>query len=151
MLFPGHSLLAWNINFDQCCFENSEDETFGNEQTFDKFDLSTVSTDLLSGAKDIFCVNQVIAKLEQSFQTRDIDAAFNDWCGIIKEKMYERLPYKTIHTGVDNKRRKIRIPLWSDRLNDLWNDACSAKRCLEKHTKSAISRSTFQAKVIFSE
>ena len=151
---PDHSLLVWSINFDQCCFENSEDETFGNEQTFDKFDLSTVSTDFLSGTNDLFRVSQAVAKLEQSFRTqRDIDAAFNDWCGIIKEKMYERLPYKTIKIGVDNKRRKIGKPWWSDRLIDLWNDACIAERfwlgCREKHTKSVYKSNYITKRKLF--
>ena len=54
--------------------------------------------------------------------------------------MYDNLPYKTILTGVSNKRRKIGKPWWSDRLTNLWNDVCIAERswlrCDEKHCKS---------------
>ena len=79
--------------------------------------------------------------------------AFNDWCGIIKEKMYEKLPYKTIKTGVDNKRRKIGKLWWSDRLTGLWNDACSAERswlgCCEKHTKSVYKSNYITKRKLF--
>ena len=126
---PDHSVLTWQINLNSSFSDTPKSETLQTDQTFGKFDVSAIPSGFLSRADVLRNVNEVIFKLDYSLRTqRDIDSAFSDWCGIVGANMYDELPYKTILSGVSNKKRKVGKHWWSDRLSNLWNDACIAER-----------------------
>jgi hypothetical protein len=52
---------------------------------------------------------------------QDIDSIYSDWCTIIKENMYNILPFKKINfSHKSNKKRRPGKAWWSDRLTVLW-------------------------------
>ena len=145
---PDHSLLARKIDLGSNFVNTSDEENLQSDQPVDKFDVRTVPDHFLSSPDILRNVNNVISSFASSLRTqKDIDSACNDWCHIVKANMYYNLPYKTIFTGVSNKRCKIGKPWWSDRLTNLWNDICIAEwswlRCDEKHSKS-VKKSNYE-------
>ena len=121
---PDHSVLTWKISVG---LNNGCVETGRNEQntTKDRFDLKSINEFFMSDASILEQVNATIADLEGGFRTQsNIDSAYDSWCTIVKSEMYERLPYKSIKVGCNNKRRRVAKPWWNDRLSELWNDMC---------------------------
>ena len=63
------------------------------------------------------------------------------------------MSYRTILSGVSNKKRKVEKPWWSDRLSNLWNDVCIAEclwlRCNEKHCKSLFKSNYISKRKLF--
>lgn len=119
---PDHSLLTWKINLASCFAEGVESENLQSNPAFDsiKFDVNTVTPDFLSNSEDLHKVNAVISKSEASLRTqRDVDSAVCDWCSIVEDKMYSELPYKSILSGISNRKRKIRKPWWSNELTKI--------------------------------
>lgn len=104
-------------------------ETIQAGQTFDKFDVSAIPSSFLSSSDVLRDVYELISKLEHSLSAqRDIDSAFNYWCGIVGANMYDEVPYNTILSSVSNKKRKVGKLNWSEMLSNLWNDVCIAER-----------------------
>ena len=54
--------------------------------------------------------------------------------------MYSEISYKTIKSGIKNKKRRTRKPWWNDKLTELWNVVCVTERnwlkCTAKSDKS---------------
>ncbi len=52
-------------------------------------------------------MNETIADLERSYRTQgDIDVAFDGWCVLVRNQMYEQLPYTSVTVGINNKKRR---------------------------------------------
>ena len=58
----------------------------------------------------------------------DVDLVYDDWCGIIREQMYNELPYKSINVGLNNKRRRVAKQWWNGKLTELWDVVCETER-----------------------
>ena len=99
-------------------------------------------------------VNIAIADLEGSLQYQsDIDTAFSGWCNIVREEMYGRLPYRSVGCSVNNKRRRIGKPWWSDTLTSLWNKVCESERlwlkCNDRYLKVSLKSTYCNNRKIF--
>ena len=123
---PDHSLLTWCINF-----ENSDEsnKTSYVAEGYDKFDVNSIPHDFMTNDNILTNVNTAIADLEGSLRSQtDIDLAFNGWCELVKNEMYNRLPFRSVCSGTDNKKRRPGKPWWSNTLTDLWNSVCNLER-----------------------
>ncbi|KAH3818531.1 hypothetical protein DPMN_120252 [Dreissena polymorpha] len=93
---PDHSILTWVMEIESTDLEFATDKT-GSVQSTDKFDCSRIPNDFLLNQVLVGQINDCISYLEQGYRTQsDIDQAFGDWCGIVRDEMYDKLPFKTI-------------------------------------------------------
>ena len=123
---PDHSLITWCINFEKTSvFTTTANLTDG----YDKFDVHSIPNDFLTSNVILTKVNAAIADLEGSLRSQtDIDVAFGGWCDIVNHEMYDRLPFRSVCCGVNNKKRRPGKPWWNNSLTDLWNDVCKSEK-----------------------
>ena len=94
-----------------------------------KFDVKSVPAMFLTDLDIIDKVNSAIADLEGSLRSQtDIDIAFTGWCDTVTQEMSDRLPSRSVHCGVNNKKRRTKKPWWNDTLTVLWNNVCVKER-----------------------
>ena len=123
---PDHSLITWCINFENP-FVSADDPDI--TAGYDKFDVHSMPNDFLTRTDILTNVNAAIADLEGSLRSQtDIDVAFKGWCDIVTHEMYDRLPFRSVCCGVNNKKRHTGKPWWSSTLTDLWNSACKSEK-----------------------
>ncbi len=60
----------------------------------------------------------------------------------VLDEMERKLDKKMIHinTGLNNKRRRVKKPWWSDNLSKLWNELCVAEKCWHMSPLSKMTR-----------
>ena len=74
-------------------------------------------------------VNRTINQLEQGLRRQNyIDSVYNEWCDIVKQTMYEDIPYKTVINGNCTRKHRPGKPWWTDNLSKLWSDMSLAER-----------------------
>ena len=72
-------------------------------------------------------IRNLIAKLEKSIQSQtDTDGNYNDFVCMIKQEMHQKVNHKNIkiRIGLNNKKRRIQKPWWSEELTVIWNELC---------------------------
>ena len=104
---PDHSLLTWYINTDvtiqSCNFEKA------NVHKSLKVDVKSIPDMFLLDEDILNNVNSAIADLEGSLRSQtDIDIAFTGWCDTVYQEMSNRLPSRSVHGGVNNKKGELR-------------------------------------------
>ncbi|XP_060597913.1 uncharacterized protein LOC132751716 [Ruditapes philippinarum] len=145
---PDHSLLSWNI---LCNITRKKTDHFGNtSDSYDKFDRSYFSNYFLCNSDILSEVNSTIDTLEQGMRTQnDVNIAYDKWCEIVKNAMYENVPYKSIKIGpgTGSKKRRPGKPWWTDNLSDLWCKLSIAeKQWLQCYNRA--DRVSFKAKYV---
>ena len=67
--------------------------------------------------------------------------------------MYNRLPFRSVRCGVNNKKRRPGKPWWSNTLTDLWNSVCKSEKewlnCKVMTLKNNLKSVYCQARKIF--
>ena len=61
--------------------------------------------------------------------------------------MCSQFPYKSIKTGIKNKKLKVGKPWWNENLTELWNELCDSKRKLLKCTAKSY-KSKFKSEYV---
>ena len=144
-VLPDHSMLSWCIHFDTSIRSISQNAARSNSHV--KFDVKSLPNDFMLENEVLNQVYNTIDKLETGYRTQtDIDSIYDDWCSIVSSHMYDKLPFKHVGYGVNNKRRKPGKPWWSDQLTVLWNDVCTAEKCWLKCSngnRKYVLKSTF--------
>jgi len=60
-----------------------------------------------------------------------IDDVYTSWCYIVKDNMYDNIPYRTIRTRSSNtgnfKKFRGNKSWWNDSLSILWSNLCAAE------------------------
>ena len=88
-----------------------------------------VPNDFLSSKTEL--LESVINKLNHNVDCQaTIDTIYSDLELVLKSEMMEKLDFKvtTIKRGMNNKRRRVKKPWWSDNLTLLWNNVCEAEK-----------------------
>ncbi|XP_052256259.1 uncharacterized protein LOC127861632 isoform X1 [Dreissena polymorpha] len=150
---PDHSILTWVMEIESTDLEFATDKT-GSVQSTDKFDCSRIPNDFLLNQVLVGQINDCISNLEQGYRTQsDIDQAFGDWCGIVRDEMYDKLPFKTIIHDSCRRKRRSGKPWWSNELNSLWSDMCKKEklwlRCNNKHLKVQLKTDYIRSRSFF--
>ena len=140
---PNHSVISWKMNFDNFINTCTQNEECLNTTSYDKFDVSNVPYTFLSNKNVLHLVNETIIVLESTLRTQtDVDVAYDNWCGLVRDQMYNTLPYQTVKSGTRNKKRKMAKPWWHEGLTGLWNRVCDTERawlnCRNKSEKSKL-------------
>ena len=140
--FPDHSVIVWKLYLDAYIGTHVDTEDLQSySKLYDKFDVSRVSEEFLTRPDIIHEVNTAMFALENSLRTQcDDDLVYNNWCDIVRRQMYSELPYKSIKTGMKNKKRRVGKPWWKEELTELWNVVCDTERkwlkCTAKSDKA---------------
>ena len=88
-----------------------------------RYDLSSVPDQFLNDPNSLECINEAINRLEQAeTQQIDMDYSYEKLCEAVKSCMSESLASKTVHvsSGLSNKRRKVKKPWWTDKIDQLF-------------------------------
>jgi len=125
---PDHSFLTWNVSIKSVLV--SCDQSHVN--SFDKFELKNVPQDFMNNESVLIEINKLIDTLEtNAIDTHNIDDVYTSWCNIVKDNMYDNIPYRTIRTRSSNisnfKKFRGNKPWWNDNLAILWSNLCSAE------------------------
>ena len=64
----------------------------------------------------------------------EADHCYNDFTNLIRQEMYRKVQYKNIKLkeGVNNKKRRVKKPWWSEELPVLWNELCLKEKATLK-------------------
>ena len=93
-------------------------------------------------------IKHLINKIETEMHNQsEADQCFNDFTNLVRQKMYRKVQYKNIKLkeGVNNKKRIVKKPWWSEELTVLWNELCLKEKAMlkaEAHSKR-IKRENF--------
>jgi hypothetical protein len=126
---PDHSLLVWNIDICSAGLEAGVHDTGSIHTSYRKYKLDNIPQNFL--VDKLSELEHCINTLERGVETQDnLDNAYNELVVTLKEEMQEKLAWKNINinNGVNNKRRRVKKPWWTDQLCVLWNSVCSAER-----------------------
>ena len=109
---PDHSVLLCNIQTNDLRQEMCENVAQPEQIPFDKFKLSEVPNYFLFSDEVLTKVYETIARLEGSFRVQsDIDESYTNWCNIVQDEVYGKLPFKTIKMAcTGNKKRRVGKP-----------------------------------------
>ena len=118
---PDHSLLKCSIQL--VGHENQSKSSIPNVSSI-KFDCGTIPPGFCDDESFLSSLNEKIQEISSS------NLLYNDFCGVIRNEMLQKLPHRHIilKFGLDNKRRRHRKPWWNDSLADKWNKVCLAER-----------------------
>ena len=143
---PDHSLLSWNdvtnlTKIDEPVVQSTNKDS--TDRGHVKFKLNSIPGDFMSDPSVLEQINVLIDKLESNvIDVSNIDNVYKDWCDIVKNSLYDNIPYKTVVHDMSNNCRKHKPgkPLWNTRLSDLWSNLCIAEKkwlkCLVKSLKN---------------
>ena len=64
----------------------------------------------------------------------DADEYYTEFVDLIRQEMYRKVSYKNIKNQerLNNKKRKMEKPWWSEELTDIWNELCLQEKALLK-------------------
>ena len=80
-------------------------------------------------------ISHLINKIETEMHNESgADQCYNDFTNLIRQEMYRKVQYKNIKLkeGVNNKKRRVKKPWWSEELTVLWNELCLKERAMLK-------------------
>ena len=75
-------------------------------------------------------INHYIQRIDNGISTQEhLDRTYWDFVTFIKDEMKNKLNHRTVDAviGNNNKKRKVKKPLWADHLTELWNRTCKAE------------------------
>ncbi|CAG2231612.1 unnamed protein product [Mytilus edulis] len=124
---PDHSMLLWNVKVEKCVSEASNDN--GNKSEYNKFNLKNIPNSFL--ADHLRDIEELILSLElNNVNQNNLDIVYQNFVNLLKNEMLEKMDYKVIKVslGLNNKKRRMKKPWWSDHLTILWNDVCAIEK-----------------------
>ena len=80
-------------------------------------------------------IRNLIVKLENSIQSQtEADENYTDFVCMIKQEMHQKVNHKKnkIRIGLNNKKRRIKKPWWSEKLTVIWNELCVKEKSMLK-------------------
>ncbi len=111
--------------------------------TYTKYDVSDISSDFMMNDDTMTKINDIILKLEEAEATQNsVNKLYDVVCDEIRQEMDKKLNKKgiIIKHGLSNKRRRIKIPWWSDHLTVLWNRLTMAEEAWRQTHGPSITR-----------
>ena len=124
-----HSLISWKFDFKKEFNQLHKRDQQATIKSVKECYKRAVPSDFLSSKAEL--LENVINKLNHNVDCQaTIDTIYSDLELVIKSEMMEKLDFKvtTIKWGVNNKRRRVKKPWWSDNLTVLWNNVCEAEK-----------------------
>ena len=100
--------------------------------SFDKLGLKNVRQDFMNNESVLIEIKKRIDTLEKnSIDTPKVDDVYTNWCNIVKDNMYDNIPYITLRTRSSNtsnfKKFGGNKPWWNDSLSKVWSYLCAAE------------------------
>ena len=80
-------------------------------------------------------IRHFITKIETEMHNQsEADQCYNDFTNLIRQEMYQKVHYKNIKLkeAVNNKKRRVKKPWWSEELTVLWNELCLKEKAMLK-------------------
>ena len=153
---PDHSLLSWKINMKVTGL-NVEDKNMPEDvNSYDKFDLEYVTKDFMNNPSVLTEINNLVSRLEQNVvNVSNIDNVYTQWCEMIKQHMYEEIPYKKVNQVCNSRKHKGNKPWWNAELAVSWDKMCLAERkwlkCTSRNDKTLYKSECVKIRKLFDQ
>ena len=128
---PDHSFLTWKTEFNTLYTSNNTINS-PKQAEFTLFSRDIPVNFLIDRQEEI---SHLINKIETEMHNQSgADQCYNDFTNLIRQEMYQKVQYKNIKLkeGVNNKKRRVKKPWWSEELTILWNELCLKEKAMLK-------------------